>query len=1047
MGVPSFFRWLAAKYPDILQSVLEPGSEGYSFEHGENAAQCKGSDGIPRSVVVDNLYLDCNGIVHPCCHPESGPQPRDEDEMLENIGMYLDKLVRAIKPQRLLYLALDGVAPRAKMNQQRARRFRSARDAREAARAEAELREQRQRLGQRCPPPAKEHWDSNVITPGTAFQAKLAAYLRRYASERLARQQGVWRGLCVVVSDSSVPGEGEHKIVQYIRRRRAAPDYDPTTVHAICGQDADLIMLALALHDPRVYVLREAVDLRRRRKPKRGAARRAPAEESFLSKGLELLSAGRLRQCLLADLGLQMFEAHGDGVLSRLAGSEERLLDDFVFLCFFVGNDFLPHLPCLEIREGGLDLVLLIYVQLLPYLRGFLVDAGAVDVASVQAVLRVLSGLETKILRNRVRREQREEAQRRQKAAAEAKAARGAASAAEGAKTNAAGTNAAGTNAAEGNAVAANAAEANAAAANAAETNAAETSAAETNAAETNAAETNAAEAKAAESAAAARGDEGASITYEDDLQDRLSDDEDDGLPAAVGSLAAGVAAMAVADGGGREGGGDGAAEWKEAVEAALLAGAEAAAAADEGSSAAMRLGESGWKRRYYAAKLGARDAASERHRMCFEYFRGLCWVARYYYQGCPSWGWFYPFHHSPCASDMLDDQLRSAAGAFALGRPLPPLAQLMAVLPAASAHCLPPACAALMADAASPLAAYYPEDFAVDPNGRPARVRWLWIALLPFIDEARLLAALADVLPTLREEERRRNAIGCAELLVAASHPSARRLAEAAAPAAAAAAPLGAAEGLGRLLRRADLDILRAGVQQDRRRLNAVLPFLGRDDPPLLAWVADNQAAFVAALNAAVGAGPAPPAERGRACPEPALGGSLPGGRAALSAADGVVALPWAEPEERPHVCAVPLPDEPPHAVSGFSPEAALETARRQRPARLPVHRVELQAALRGCTPRYAARMPGAEGGRGGRGRGRGRGDAAGRGGRRGGGGGGGAGRGSRGGAGRRGGGRGRGRGRQGRGEAGGRAPGRGGGGSQGRGRGRGRGRGAGRG
>lgn len=159
----------------------------------------------------------------------------------------------------------------------------------------------------------------------------------------------------------------------------------------------------------------------------------------------------------------------------------------------------------------------------------------------------------------------------------------------------------------------------------------------------------------------------------------------------------------------------------------------------DEDPNDIVRLGEDGWKQRYYMNKFGV--AIDEdwqfQQEIVRSYVQGLAWVLQYYYQGCPSWNWYYPYHYSPFASDFTN--IASMNIDFPKDtKPFKPLEQLMAVFPEASGVFLPKAWRKLMSDPASPILDFYPTDFCVDLNGK--KFAWQGVALLPFVDEERLL-------------------------------------------------------------------------------------------------------------------------------------------------------------------------------------------------------------------------------------------------------------------------------------------------------------------
>lgn len=551
--------------------------------------------------------------------------------------------------------------------------------------------------------------------------------------------------------------------MEFIRSQRANPEHDPNTRHVIYGLDADLIMLGLGTHEPHFRVLREDVFAGGNKSRDTGCqicGQKGHSKEQCTGKALEKdyipkenvgkkpfiwLHVEVLREYLEVELQVEQ-----QGFRFDL----ERALDDWVFMCFFVGNDFLPHLPSLEIRDGGIDTLIQIWRDNLPVMGGYLTKDGSVELERVQYILDGLAKQEDAIFRRRRQAEERrEESAKRRRTNGGPDRFRKIDSPA--GYDNAILDTPSNKSRGKGKIPPSSApppgiplmkpgdlSKENKKLNHDMVVNREDLRKANLQ---------NKSAAQALKSQLLSGGLEETRTSAESPVNGAEMDDGD--APILPSTPASAVPQKRKAD----------------MIENGDDAPKTPASDNNEMPPDTVKLWEPGYRDRYYEQKFNvSADDHEFRHKVAAAYVEGLCWVLLYYFQGCPSWTWYYPYHYAPFAQDFKNVEKLDIK--FSKGTPFKPFEQLMGVLPAASKHNLPEPFQKLMTEADSEIIDFYPEKFPIDLNGK--KFAWQGVALLPFIDETRLLDAAQKIYPSLAPEDASRNAMGHDVLLVADANP-----------------------------------------------------------------------------------------------------------------------------------------------------------------------------------------------------------------------------------------------------------------------------------
>ena len=309
MGIPSYFSYIIKNYSNIIRQYRHiPNVNGVRFQY---------------------LLMDCNSIIYDEFRKMEELRKGEafitkdmENCLIRNVIKKISEYISYISPTKLVYIAFDGVAPLAKMEQQRTRRYKSS----VLSKINAVVSKKNN---------VNNSWSTSNITPGTDFMKNLTKQINK-SFKGLDKHYNVKQ---IIVSGTDECGEGEHKMFKHLRQSNIKVD---ETV-AVYGLDSDLIMLSVfhCKYAKNIFIFREKPEFGKHLIPSS-----ANEEDEYLFLNIHTFSRATLE------------EMHCDK-------HDAQRLYDYIFMCFFLGNDFLPHFPSLNIRTTGIDTLLTSYRNLI----------------------------------------------------------------------------------------------------------------------------------------------------------------------------------------------------------------------------------------------------------------------------------------------------------------------------------------------------------------------------------------------------------------------------------------------------------------------------------------------------------------------------------------------------------------------------------------------------------------------------------------------------------------------------------------------------------
>lgn len=336
MGIPSYFSFIVKNHANIIRKLSKD------------------------QLKINNLYLDSNSIIYDAVKNIDFTKlvESDVNTIIRCVIKKIDEYIDIIQPDTNIFIAFDGTAPVAKLEQQRQRRYKSV--------------YQTQITKTIFKDTKPDPFNTTAITPGTKFMNDLNLGIKKYYTD-----PSKYNCKNIILSLSDSPGEGEHKLFNYIRVNQVEHANANTIIY---GLDADLIMLCLN-HLPiseKIYLFRETPEFIK------SINSELEPNENYVMDIPELAKAITLNM--------------NNGVELN-AGEKNNRIYDYIFMCFFLGNDFMPHFPSVNIRTGGVDKMINAYKATIGGTNEFITDGKTIFWKNVRKLVKFLADLEEEHLK------------------------------------------------------------------------------------------------------------------------------------------------------------------------------------------------------------------------------------------------------------------------------------------------------------------------------------------------------------------------------------------------------------------------------------------------------------------------------------------------------------------------------------------------------------------------------------------------------------------------------------------------------------------------